>query len=70
MPIWITLLYGVVLQLILFLVHFSNEQNTSQGPQMCSITDSHYYNLLQQYVIPALPKRQCLESTVFMQDGS
>ena len=29
-----------------------------------------YYNLLQQYVIPALRQQQCLETTVFMQDGA
>ena len=31
---------------------------------------SHYWNLLQQYIIPALRQRQCLETTVFMQDGA
>ena len=49
---------------------FSFEQNTSQGPQKCSITDSRYCNLFQKYVIPALRQRQCLETTVFLQDGA
>ena len=31
---------------------------------------SRYRNIFQQYVIPALPQRQCLETTVFMKVGA
>ena len=47
-----------------FFVH-----NSSQVPQRCFITGSRYCNLLQLYVIRALRHRQCLQTTVFMQDG-
>ena len=51
--IQITLLYGVFFAADFILSPFSFEQNTSQGPQIYSITGSRYCNFLQQYVSPA-----------------
>ncbi|GBN26490.1 hypothetical protein AVEN_61563-1 [Araneus ventricosus] len=49
---------------------FFFKENTPHGLQRCSITAARYCELLQQQVIPALQERECLETTVFMQDGA
>ncbi|GFU59386.1 transposable element tc3 transposase [Trichonephila clavipes] len=50
--------------------HFFFEILTPQGPERCSVTSPRYRELLQQQVIPALQERQCLQTTIFMQDGA
>lgn len=49
---------------------FFFETLTPQGPKRCSVTSARYSELLRQHVIPALQERQCLQTTVFMQDGA
>ncbi|GFT84950.1 transposable element tc3 transposase [Trichonephila clavipes] len=46
-----------------------NTQNC-RIPKRCSVTSPRYSGLLQQQVIPALQERQCLQTTIFMQDGA
>lgn len=46
------------------------EEVTPAGPVTCTVNSNRYKFLLSSYVIPALQQRQCLDSTVFMQDGA
>ncbi|GBN09698.1 hypothetical protein AVEN_160054-1 [Araneus ventricosus] len=46
------------------------EENIPHGRERCSIKDGRYFDLLQQQIIPALQKRKCLETAVFMQDAA
>lgn len=66
--ILLTCLHGVDLLLSLSSDHFSLKFN-SQGPKRYSVTSVWYSELLLQQVIPAFKERQCLWTTVFMQDG-
>ncbi|GFV96991.1 uncharacterized protein TNCV_4352031 [Trichonephila clavipes] len=54
----------------LILGPFFFETLTSQGPKRCSVTSPRYSELLQQQVIPTSQERQCLQTTIFMQDGA
>ncbi|GBL73091.1 hypothetical protein AVEN_128244-1 [Araneus ventricosus] len=47
-----------------------NVENTPHSHQRCSITVARYCDLLRQQIIPALQERECLETTVLMQDGA
>ena len=48
---------------------FFFEQNVSRGLQKCSMMGSHHCTLLQEYLIHVFRQRQCLETTVLMQDA-
>ncbi|GBM99496.1 hypothetical protein AVEN_119775-1 [Araneus ventricosus] len=67
-PDYITIERGFTTYFILG-PHFF-EDNTPYGPQRCSIADARCCALLQKQAIPALQERDCLETTVLMQDGA
>ncbi|GBO04710.1 hypothetical protein AVEN_70563-1 [Araneus ventricosus] len=46
------------------------QENIPRDRERCSITDARYFDLQQQKTIPALQKRKCLQTTVFMQDAA
>ena len=46
------------------------EELTARGPIRCSITGQRYASLLKDKIVPDLQARQCLSSTIFMQDGA
>ncbi|GBM58922.1 hypothetical protein AVEN_80721-1 [Araneus ventricosus] len=66
-PDYITVCCGFTADFLLGSFFF--EENTPHGPQRCSIKGSRHYDLLQQQVIPALQERECLETTILIQDG-
>ena len=45
-------------------------KGSPRGPVLCTITSASYENILMQHVIPALQERNCVETSVFMQDGA
>lgn len=49
---------------------FFFETPTPSGPKRCSVTGTSYSAMLREQLIPALQERNCLETTVFMQDGA
>ena len=53
-----------------FLGPFLFERITPRGPVRCTATSASYENIVMQRVIPALQERNCVEATVFMQDGA
>lgn len=46
------------------------EENTSSGPKTCSVNGCRYAFMLQNFVIPSLQQRNCLDTAIFMQDGA
>ena len=46
------------------------ERKAPRGPVQCTVTPASYENILMQRVIPALQEHNCVETTVFMQDGA
>ena len=54
----------------LFLTRFSLKGITPRGPVRCTVTSASYENILMQHVIPAFQEPNCVETTVFMQDGA
>ncbi|GBM40167.1 hypothetical protein AVEN_100574-1 [Araneus ventricosus] len=40
------------------------------GPVACTVNGTRYESLLRNQLIPALHKRGCVDSTMFMQDGA
>lgn len=49
---------------------FFFENITRTGPQTCTVTAERYRDMLTSFVIPQLQQRQCLDETIFMQDGA
>ena len=49
---------------------FFFEENTRNGPVTCTVTAERYRNMLENFVIPKIQQRQCLDSITFMQDGA
>ena len=49
---------------------FFFERVTPRGPVRCTVMSARYENILMQHVIPTLQERNCVETTVFMQDGA
>ena len=49
---------------------FSLERITPRGPVRCTLTSASYKNILMQHVIHALLDCNCVETTVFIQDGA
>lgn len=49
---------------------FFFEEITPAGPVTCTVTGKRYEALLRNHVLPALQKRQCVDRTIFMQDGA
>ena len=49
---------------------FFFERITPRGPIRYTVTSASYENILMQRVIPALQKINCVETTIFMQDGA
>ncbi|GFS60231.1 transposable element tc3 transposase [Trichonephila clavipes] len=46
------------------------ETPTPSGLKRCSVTGTSYGAMFREQLIPALPNRHCLETTVFRQDGA
>lgn len=46
------------------------EENGASGPVTCTVTAARYADMLQNFTIPQLQQRGCLDSTIFMQDGA
>ncbi|GFV21403.1 uncharacterized protein TNCV_2371601 [Trichonephila clavipes] len=44
--------------------------NSPQGRKRCSVTSPRFSELLQQQISRALQERQCLQTTIFVQDGA
>ncbi|GBN09240.1 hypothetical protein AVEN_48119-1 [Araneus ventricosus] len=49
---------------------FFFEEIGPSGPVTCSVNGTRYEFLLRNQLIPALQQRGCVDSTIFMQDGS
>ncbi|KFM74594.1 hypothetical protein X975_20604, partial [Stegodyphus mimosarum] len=49
---------------------FFFEEITSAGPITCTVTGKRYEALLRNHVLPTLQQRQCVDRTIFMQDGA
>ena len=49
---------------------FFFETITPTGPETCTINAERYHEMLQTFVIPQLQQRNCLQQTIFMQDGA
>ncbi|KMQ82897.1 transposable element tc3 transposase [Lasius niger] len=49
---------------------FFFEEITPAGPVTCTVTGKRYEALLRNHVLPALQQRQCVDRTIFMQDGA
>ena len=63
---YVTVWCGFTSTFILGLFFF--ERITPRGPVRCTVTSASYENILMQRAIPALQERNCVGSTVFMQD--
>lgn len=64
---WLTLWYSFISEIIIGLFFYEN--NTLIGPVTSSVYGEKHHQLLNNVVIPALQQRQCLDKTIFMQDG-
>ena len=64
MTMWCGFTSTFILGLFLF------ERIIPRGPVWCTVTAASYKRILMQRVIPALQERNCVETTVFMQDGA
>ncbi|GBO11283.1 hypothetical protein AVEN_271758-1 [Araneus ventricosus] len=53
-----------------FVGPFFFEEIGPSGPVTCTINGTRYESLLRNQLIPALQQRGCVNSTIFMQDGS
>ena len=49
---------------------FFFQEITPAGPVTCTVTGKRYDALLRNHVLPALQQRQCVDRTIFMQDGT
>jgi hypothetical protein len=49
---------------------FFFEEATCSGPRTCTVTARRYKNMLENFVIPQMQQRRCLDSITFMQDGA
>ncbi|GBN54214.1 hypothetical protein AVEN_55877-1 [Araneus ventricosus] len=46
------------------------EEITANGIQTCSVTGQRYRDMLNDFVIPQLQQRGCLQDIIFMLDGA